>query len=290
MQAFLIQILILLLIYLIVAASLNLTLGHTGLLNLGHLGFFGIGAYASAIASKTYGLSFFFAFLIAVFFGALCGLLLMSGIKKLSGDYLALATLGFNFVVYAVLINWTGFTGGPVGIPGISKPIVFGWKIVSQLEYLLFTAIIAFLVFFFIAHLTKSRFGKVLHAVRDDELSAMALGKNTHKVKVQAMMLSGAFSAMAGSLFAHFISFIDPSLVSITEVIFILSIVILGGLASNAGTLLATLIMASLPEALRFLHLPNASVGPLRQMIFSLILILILLYRPKGLFGKVELK
>ena len=125
---------------------------------------------------------------------------------------------------------------------------------------------------------------------RDDELAAMALGKNTHKVKVQAMMLSATFCGMAGSLFAHFISFIDPSIVSVTEVIFILSIVILGGIASNRGTLLATVIIVSLPEALRFVHLPNSAVGPLRQMIFSLILILILLYRPKGLFGKVELK
>ena len=290
MQAFLIQIVILLLIYLIVAVSLNLTLGQSGLLNLGHLGFFGIGAYVSAIASKTYGLSFFFAFLLAASFSALCGFALMSGIKKLSGNYLALATLGFNYVVYTILVNWMSFTGGPVGISGIPRPSFFGWKIATQPEYLFLSAMVSFLIFFFIAYLSKSRFGKVLNAVRDDELAAMALGKNTHKVKVQAMMLSAAFCGVAGSLFAHFITFIDPSLVSVTEVIFILSIVILGGIADNRGTLLATGIIVSLPEALRFVHLPNSAVGPLRQMIFSLILILILLYRPKGLFGKVELK
>lgn len=290
MSGFILQILIILLIYLIVALSLNITLGYAGLLNIGHIGFFGIGAYASAILVKDYGMPFLAGFIGAGVVAGLCGFILMSGIKKLTGDYLALATLGFNFVVFAILINWVGFTGGPIGIAAIPKPNIFGLEIESQSEYLIFALIITGLIFGFIHIITKNRYGRVLEAIRDDELSAMALGKNTHKVKVQAMMISAGLTGLAGCLFAHYISFIDPSIVSIPEIIISLTIVILGGLATNKGAFYATVIIVFLPELLRFLSFPNSVVGPMRQIIYALVLISILMFKPKGLFGKVDLK
>ncbi|HDI03246.1 MAG TPA: branched-chain amino acid ABC transporter permease, partial [Candidatus Pacearchaeota archaeon] len=128
-----------------------------------------------------------------------------------------------------------------------------------------------------------------LEAIRDDELATKVLGKNTFKMKSYALGISAFFAGIAGSLYAHYITFIDPSSFTLLQLIPVLAIVILGGLASLKGTILATVVMVLLPEPLRFIGFPSSIVGPARQIIYALILLLILIYKPKGFYGKVEL-
>lgn len=288
-EAYFIHLAILVGIYLILALSLQLALGYTGLINLGHIAFFAVGAYVSALLTLN-GTPFIIAIILAGIISAFFGFLLSIPTNKLKGDYLALATLAFTFVVYAVTLNWTSLTRGPLGLPGIPKPLIFGLSFSSNLSFLILTLIIVLAVYFIIKKLIDSPFGKVLEATRDNELATKVLGKNTFKIKSIALGTSAFFAGIAGSLYAHYITYIDPSSFTIMQLIPILCIVIIGGLASLKGTIIATIILILLPEPLRFIGFPSSVVGPMRQIIYALILLFILIYRPKGFFGKVELE
>jgi branched-chain amino acid transport system permease protein len=288
-SAYLIHLLILICIYLILSISLQLSVGFTGLLNLGHIAFYAIGAYASALLALN-GFPFWFCFLSAGIFAMIFGFLLSLPTNKLKGDYLALATMGFSFVVYAVLLNWTSLTRGPLGLPGIPKPKIFGISFSDNLSFLILVAIIALISYLIIKRITISPFGKILEATRDNELLTRVLGKNTFKIKTISLMISAFFAGISGSLYAHYITFIDPSSFTILQLIPVLSIIIIGGLASLKGTIIATIILVLLPEPLRFIGFPSSIVGPARQILYSLILLFILIYKPKGFFGKIELE
>ncbi|MBU4482152.1 branched-chain amino acid ABC transporter permease [Patescibacteria group bacterium] len=288
-SAYIIHLLILIGIYLILTLSLQITLGFSGLLNLGHIAFYAIGAYTSALlllAGWPWWLCFILAGIIAMVFGFLLSL----PTNKLKGDYLALATLGFSFVIYAVALNWTGLTRGPLGLPGIPKPEIFGITFSSNISFLILTIIIVLISYVIIRKITTSPFGKVMQATRDDELATRVLGKNTFKIKSISMAVSAFFAGIAGSLYASYITFIDPSSFTLMQLIPVVCIVIIGGLASLKGTIIACIILVLLPEPLRFIGFPSSIVGPMRQIIYALILILILIYRPKGFYGKVELE
>jgi branched-chain amino acid transport system permease protein len=287
-EAYLIHLFILVGIYIVLAISLQLAMGFTGLLNLGHIAFFAIGAYASALLMLA-GFPFLLAFFAAGIIAMLFGLLLAIPTSKLKGDYLALATLGFSFVIYAIALNWTELTRGPLGLPGIPRPEIFGFAFTDNFSFLILTVVIAVVSYLIIKRISESPFGKVLEAVRDDELAAKTLGKNALRMKASALGISAFFAGLAGSLYASYITFIGPSSFTLLQLIPVLCIVIIGGLASLRGTVIATFIIVLLPEPLRFIGFPSSIVGPARQIIFALILIAILVYKPKGISGKVEL-
>lgn len=287
-DAYLIHLLILICIYVILALSLQLSMGFGGMLNLGHLAFSAIGAYASVILNKA-GLPFVFCLLIAILLPPLFAYLLSVATSKLKGDYFALATLGFSLVVYATALNWSNLTRGPLGIAGIPKPDFYFFSIESNTGYLLFSAILAILSYFLISKLVKSPYGRALSATRDDELSAKTLAKDTGKIKSLSLMIAASFAGLAGCLLAHYISYIDPATFSFNTLIPILVIVILGGLGSIEGTVIATVIILLIPEAIRFIGLPSSILGPVRQMIYAVLLLLMLIFKPKGFDGQVEL-
>ncbi len=289
MEGYLIHLLILIGIYLILAISLQLAVGFAGLLNFGHIAFFCIGAYTSSLLALN-GFPFWLCFLSSGIIAGLFGFLLSVPVNKLKGDYLALATMGFSFVIYAIALNWTSLTRGPLGLPGIPKPSLFGISFSNNFSFLILTAIIALISYLIVKKITTSPFGKVLEAIRDDELATRVLGKNTFKIKTYTLGISAFFAGIAGSLYAHYITFIDPSSFTLLQLIPVLCIVIIGGLASLKGTILATIILVLLPEPLRFIGFPSSIVGPARQMIYALVLLLILLYKPKGFYGKIELE
>lgn len=288
-EAYFIHLAILVGISLILAISLQLAIGYTGLLNLGHIAFFAIGAYTSALLALN-GFPFWLAFLLAGIVALLFGFLLSVPTNKLKGDYLALATLAFTFVIHAVALNWTSLTRGPLGLPGIPKPTLFGISFSSNISFLILTVVIALISYFVIKKIVSSPFGKVLEATRDNELATRVLGKNTFKIKTYTLGTSAFFAGIAGSLYAHYITFIDPSSFTMMQLIPVLCIVIIGGLASLKGTVLATIILVLLPEPLRFIGFPSSVVGPMRQIIYAVILLLILIYKPRGFYGKVELE
>lgn len=276
-------------IYIILAVSLNLALGYTGLINLGHVAFFAVGAYASAILTKA-GMPFAVAFFLAALIASMFGLFLTRLTSRLQGDYLALATLAFSYVIGSVLLNWQSLTRGPFGIPGLIKPQLFGWRGDTNWEYLIFTVIVTGLVVWLVQRVTDSRYGRLLQAVRDDAIGAAALGKPVGRLKYQAMMISAGLAGIAGSLFAHYLTYIHPSNFFLADIVLMLSIVIVGGLASWRGSVISAVLLILLTESLRFIHLPAAIVGPLRLIIYALLLLLILLLRPRGLLGRVDLE
>lgn|SRR3989338_6533706 len=286
---YIVHMLILAGIYIIVTVSLNLALGFTGLLNLGHVAFFGIGAYTSALLNMA-GIPFFFSMIVGGLFAAVFGYLLVLATNKLRGDYLALATLGFSFVIHSLMLNLVSITKGPLGIPGIPKPSFFGISIASNYAYLGFVYLITVVCVWIIYKIVRSPFGRLLQATRDDELGLRVLGKNTFMLKAKSMMLSAFFAGIGGSLFAHYISYIDPASFTITELILMLTILIVGGIGSIKGSISATFLILLIPEMLRFLDLPSSVVGPGRQILYALMLILILLFRPRGLFGRIDLE
>lgn len=280
---YLIHLVILIGIYSILVSSLNLAVGYTGLLNLGHVGFFGIGAYTSALLALL-GVPLHFAIIAGGLLAAVSGALLALPTTRLKGDYLALATLGFTFIMGSVARNWTSLTRGALGIPGIPKIAN------DNVIFLIIVAVIAatsYLVMYFIV---RSRFGKTLQAIRDDELAAAALGKNTFGHKTIALAISAFFAGIGGGLFAHYITFIDPSIFGLSDLILLFSMVIVGGLASLPGSAIGTAIVFLIPEPLRFIGFPSSVIGPVREMLFALILLLILIYRPRGIKGKVDLQ
>ena len=288
-SAYLIHLLVLIGIYLILALALQIALGFSGLLNMGHVAFYCVGAYTSALLLLA-GWPWWLCFILAGIMAMVFGFLLSLPTNKLKGDYLALATLGFSFVVYAVALNWIGLTRGPLGLPGIPKPEILGINFSSNFSFLILILLICLLVYLLLKKIINSPFGKAMQATRDDELATRILGKNIFKIKTISLMISAFFAGLAGSLYASYITFIDPSSFTLMQLIPIFCIVIIGGLASLKGTIIATIILVLLPEPLRFIGFPSSIIGPMRQIIYALLLLLILIYRPKGFYGQVELE
>jgi len=288
-SAYIVHLLILIGIYLILSLSLNLSVGYSGVLNLGHIAFYGLGAYTSALLALA-GAPFLLCLLAGGLVAMFSGFLLALPTDKIKGDYLALVTIGFSFIVYSLMLNLDDLTRGPLGLPGIPRPSILGFQFNDNFYFLILVIIIVLIVYLTIKRITDSPFGKLLEATRDDELAAKILGKDTFKAKAFSLAISAFFAGIAGSLYASYITFIDPSSFSLMQIIPIISIVIVGGLASLPGTVLATIILTLIPEALRFVGFPSSILGPMRQIIYALILLLILIYRPKGFWGKVELE
>lgn len=285
MEAYFANLFILVTIYWIIALSLQLSLGFAGLLNFGHIAFVAIGAYASALMSKL-GIPFELSLFLGAITSMLFGYLISLPSRKLRGDYLALVTLGFTLVTFTVALNWTGLTGGPAGLSNIAVPIYLA----GANKFLVFTLLISLISYLIIKRITLSPFGVALQAARDNELGTQILGKNTFKLKAVSLAVSAFFAGIGGGLLAHYITYIDPSLFTVSQLIPILAIVIIGGLASLEGTLLSTIVIILLPEPLRFLGVSSSVIGPVRELSYALLLIILLVIQPKGFYGKIQLK
>ena len=286
MDAYLIHLGSLVGIYILMSMSFNLVVGYTGMLNLGHVGLMAIGAYTSAILVKNFDVPFAVGLLAAGILTALVAALLALPAKKIRGDYYALVTLGFLFVVSAILINWEAVTRGTLGIPGIPRPEEFE----SNTMFLLIVVVITVLAFLFLDRLVTSPFGRALEAVRDDEEVAESLGKPVFKLKVLSMIISGFIVGVAGALLAHFVQFIAPNSFWLDLLVWALAGMMIGGVASMRGTVIGVVILFGLLEPLRFIDMPSNLIGPLRLIIMMALLLLIILYRPRGLMGRAELE
>jgi len=284
-MSYLWHVLVMINIYVVLATSLDLAVGYTGLLSLCHAAFYGVGAYSSTLLMMNAGLGFFPALLCAVPVTVALSYLIGLPSLRLRGDYFVLATLGFQVIVFSILYNWTGLTRGPYGIPGIPVPSIFGIYVDTVFRYFVFSGLLAIFCLWLLRRLTNSPFGRLLKAVRDDEVAAAALGKDVPRIKMRAFAIGAAFASVAGALFAGYMRYIDPTSFTLMEAIFILSIVVIGGAGSFYGAIVGAAFMVVLPEALRFLNIPDAVAANLRQIIYGLLLILMMRLRPKGLFG-----
>jgi branched-chain amino acid transport system permease protein len=283
---YLLHIFIMLCIYGILALSLNLLIGYAGLFSICHAAFYGIGAYASTLLMIKAGLNFFPALIGGIFVSSLFAFLIGYPSLRLRGDYFILATLGFQLIVYSILYNWIGLTRGPYGIPGIPRASLFGFEFDSIPLFLLLSSVIFLLVLFFVKKLYFSPFGRALKAIREDEIAASAMGKNLPLLKIWAFTVAGGVAAISGSLYATYVTYIDPTSFTLDESIFLIAVVLVGGSGNMKGPLVGALFMILLPEALRFLGLPDTIAPNVRQMIYGVLLIILMRYRPQGIAGE----
>ncbi len=285
-MAYLLHILILIGIYLILAESLNLIAGYAGLLSISHAAFYGVGAYAAALLALNFDVSVWLTVPAAMVAASVLAVLVAWPGLRIRDDYFVIVTFAFQIIVFSVMNNWVELTSGPLGLPGIPRPVVFGWTINEHWEFLLATSAAAGVVVFVCWRLIRSPFGRVLRAIREDEVFTASLGKNVASFKMRVFILGGAMAAVGGCLYAYYITFIDPTSFTVMESIFIISIVIVGGAGSLRGAALGAVVLVVLPEALRFLGLPNALAANMRQIFYGLALILFMLFRPQGLIGE----
>lgn len=276
-------------IYSILAVSLNLTVGFTGLLSITQAAFYGIGAYATAILLTTYGMNFFLSILVGILICAVVSFIIGFLLSRFNGDYFALGSFGFNIIVYSIFLNWQSLTRGPLGIPGISKPELFGIDFSENLAFLGLIAVFALAIYFISQFIVNSSFGRVLKAIREDEEAIQVFGYNTLFFKLTIFVIGATFASIAGSFFASYITYVDPSSFALSESIFILAIIILGGLANNKGAVLGAVCLIILPEMLRFVGFSSDIAAQMRQVTYGLILVLLMLYRPQGLLGEYKI-
>lgn len=299
-----IQVLNLIAVNAILALSLNLIYGFTGMFSLGHAGFMAIGAYVCALliltpAQKTtmwilepiiWPLSviqapFFVAVLLAGLIAALCGLLIAIPVLRLGGDYLGIATLGFAEIIRVVLTNLSSITNGALGIKGIPNYANLWWNY----GWLLLTL-------FFIVRLVNSNFGNVLKAIRDDEIAAKNMGINTFFYRVVSFSVGAFFAGVGGALMGSLVTTIDPKMFVFTLTFNVLMITVAGGLGSITGSLIGSVVITVLLEWLRIVENPLVignfeipGIPGMRMVIFSLALILIILFRSEGIMGMKEI-
>ena len=282
---YILHIAVIALIYSILASSLNLVAGTTGLLSLCHAALFGIGAYATAILTAAH-CPWPLAALYAVCMSALLALFIGALSLRLRGDAFAVTTFACQLIVADVLRNWQAMTNGPAGIKGIASPSIFGWIVSSRGAFLVLVVITTFLVVMAIRIIVSSPFGRACRAVREDEVLTLAAGKAVYGLRLVGFGISASFAGLAGVLYAHYMTFIDPTSFTVMESIFVVSLVILGGAGSIWGPILGACLLVSLPEALRFIGLPAVAAGSLRQLLYGVALVACMLWRPQGLIGE----
>ena len=287
----------LILIYVMLGLGLNIVVGLAGLLDLGYVGFYAVGAYSYALLSHYFGLGFWICLPIAGMMAATFGFLLGFPVLRLRGDYLAIVTLGFGEIIRLLLRNMTDLTGGPNGISNIEKPTLFGlsferkaaegmqtfheffglqYNSINKVIFLYLVALLlALAALFVINRLLRMPIGRAWEALREDEIACRALGLNPTIIKLSAFTLGAAFAGFAGSFFAARQGLITPESFTFLESAIILAIVVLGGMGSQLGVILAAVVMILLPELLR-------EFSEYRMLGFGALMVLMMIWRPQG--------
>lgn len=281
MAAYLLHLAILAGIYIILTVSLNLIIGYAGQVSLGHAAFYGLGAYASALVALNWHFTFAAAAVAAMLVAGGFGLALGLPTLRLKEDYLAVVTLGFGVIVDLVFLNLS-ITGGPDGLPGIPVPRFFEISFQPAPRYLIIVVVAVTLVLAATYRLVDSYHGRALRAIRDHEVTAQVMGINTSAYKIAIFTLAAALAGLAGSLYAHYITFINPESFGLHTSILILAMVVLGGMGSLAGSVIGAVILTVLPELLR-------RAQGYQDLVYGFLLVGLLIWRPQGLLGRGKL-
>ncbi len=276
------------LIYAIAATGLMLLVGYTGLVSLGHAAFLGIGAYANAYFISQ-GMPFLVSFPLAGLITAAAGLLIGVPTLRMSGIYLAIATLAFAYIVEQVFIRWESVTGGFRGLP-VDAPDIFGYQLWERWEFYYLCLVVLVAVILGVANLLRSPTGRAFVAIRDSEISAQSMGINLARYKAMAFALSAFITGLAGALYGHHISYLAPDAFDIRLSIILLLMVVVGGVGSLHGAVYGAIFAGALPQVIAILrdYLPPAiSQTPgLEPALFGVILVFFILFEPFGIYGR----
>ena len=261
----------------ILAVGLNLLIGYAGQISLGHAAFFGMGAYASAILTTRYAFPPLLALSVGLISAGLIAWGLARPILRLHGHYLAMATLGFGIIIHVIMVQATGWTGGPDGLTGIPPLILFGWAVDSDQRWYFVIMAAMLLAIWLSLNLVDSRVGRALRAVRGSEFAARMMGINTARAKTQVFVVSALFAAFAGSLFAHQQGFVSPDSFNLSISIDLVIMVVLGGMASTFGAAFGAI-------ALTLLHEGLVVFEDYEMLIHGGLLMAVMIFLPQGLF------
>lgn len=273
-------------VYAILAMSLNLLLGYTGMLSLCHAAFAAAGAYTSAMLATQLGWSFPAAAALSMVVAALLAALVGLPTLRFRGDFFVLATIGFQTIIYTFLYNAVSLTGGPYGISGIPRPSWLGFAATSlpTLAALAFSSAVFSLLFFL--WLSRLPYGLTLQTIRDDEIAAEALGRNAYAYKSSAFIIGAAMAAFAGSLYGSYVTYIDPTSFNLDQSILILTAVVIGGAGNIRGPILGASLILILPELLRSVDILGTSAPNARQIIYGFLIVMMMRFRPQGIAGR----
>src|ERR1700710_1384105 len=273
-------------IYVLLGLSTNLLVGIAGIFSVSQAAVFGVGAYIVSYLLMNDITSFLPAMVVAAVFCVLLNVLVTLPALRVSGDYFVVTSFGIQLLATAIFTNWTAGTGGANGLPGIPPPDLAGkaleerWQVVTlcvagmALGYLIFWLVM------------RAPFGRLLRAIREDEVAVAAAGKSVLRAKVSAAALAGAFAGTAGGLYATFLSFIDPSSFDLDASILLLTMVVVGGARTLAGSIIGPFLLLALPQILTLVEIPSTVAAAARQLLYGLLLIAFMLFRPQGLAGR----
>jgi branched-chain amino acid transport system permease protein len=286
MFSYLVSLAVLIGINAILAVTLNFVLGYAGIFSLAHAIFFGIGAYTAAVAAMKFGAGFLTATLAGMMISGVVSLALALPALRVRGEYFVAASLGLQMLAVTVFSEWKPVTGGIGGLISIPPASLFGFEITDPVHFLVLTLICLALVLLVIRILVRSSFGRSLKAIRDDETAASALGKNVALLKTLAVAVSSALAAVAGSLFAFYLSFINVESFVLDVSVQVIAMVIIGGTGTLFGPVVGAAIVLLLPAALSYLpYLPPTEIGSIQQIVYGLAMVLLMIFRPSGLWG-----
>ena len=274
-------------IYSLMSMGQNLMTGYTGMLSLCQAGFFAIGSYVTAILTTRYGFSFWATIPLSAMMAAVFGILIGLPTLRLKGDYLAIATLGFGEIVRNVLNNWDSLTGGPMGIQRIPMVKLFGFTInpYKKIAFLVMVWIFVLVFYIMFERLGRSRMGRALQAIRDDEIAAEAMGINTTKYKVWAFAIGAAAAGVAGSLQTVYSLSVTPASYTFMVSVLVLCMVVLGGMGNFAAVILGTFIIQLISYFPQLIGLSSVIPAQFKQILFGLILVSMMIWRPQGIIG-----
>lgn len=279
---YILHLFILVCFYTLLSQSLNLSAGLTGLISLAHAGFYGIGAYTTAILSNQFGFPFWLNIPLAMLISGMIAFIVSLIALRTVEDYFIICTLGIQIIIFSIMNNWMDLTGGPLGIQGIPSIELLGYKIDDKLPFLFFSLIFVVVIWLLLLKISKSGYGKILKAISVDEIYTQSIGKNVYFSKISSFTLSASFASIPGALYAYYISYIDPTSFTVNESIFILSIIIIGGLGNFTGSFFASMFLVLLPEVLRFVGIPDNIAANMRQIIYGLILVILIVTGKNG--------
>ncbi len=260
----------------ILTVGLNLLMGYAGQISLGHAAFFGIGAYSSGILTAAHGWSPVSAMLVAIVITAVIAIIIGIPSLKLTGYYLAMATLGFGIIVYIMFREMSQFTGGASGLVGIPPLSIGKWVLNTSKDYFFLVWGLLLIVILLSLNIVDSQVGRAFRAVHDSETAALSLGIDTSRLKLKVFVLSAVYASVAGSIYAHYITFISPSSFDFMFSIKLVTMVVIGGMASIWGALFGAATITILPEVLHVFSEYDV-------IVFGIILIVVMIFMPQGL-------
>jgi branched-chain amino acid transport system permease protein len=273
-------------IYVTLSLSTNLLVGIVGIFSVSQAAIFGVGAYITGYCLVNEVMGFLPATLLAAFVCLLVNILITLPSLRVSGDYFVVTSFGIQLLATAAFTNWNAATGGASGMPGVPPASVFGIELVEvwqNLSLCLALMLVCCLGFYLAMH---SPWGRLLRAIREDELAVAASGKSVLRAKIGVAALAGVFGGVGGSLYAVFLSFIDPSSFDLNASVFLLTMVVVGGARTLAGSVVGPFVLLALPQILTMIEIPTTVAAAARQGIYGALLIAFMIFRPQGLAGE----